>query len=1000
MSTSPTKPHYEVIHPRPEHFTQIQDLCRRVYPFSKPWSIEQLESHRSHFPGGQLIAINSETGKVVGLAFSLIISWDDYSPQDNWSDFTSGGFFHNHNPKKGKTLYGAEVMVDPELRGQGIGKMLYQGRREIAYKYGLKRIRAGARLRGYSKFKDKLTPQEYVTQVVQKKLFDPTLTFQLNQGFVAINVAKNYLFNDPESLGHAAVIEWLNPQVATERDFKKQKESAEAFLANQKFIPEFLPRELHRLVRKSTFLLGDVIRETEGQGFYNKVENYRVALKKMRATATREKLTALFADLQDETPADQLKLAHAFALQLEIVNACEAAYRTWRQRQKPPKPSLKRQADLKFVLTAHPTEARSPAVVELIHKTTGLLIEGMQNSFSFDEPALTSHLRLLWRLPLSKRTAPTVLDEAEFIFSIIFSRDVCDFLLSQKHGYDLRLRSWVGGDKDGHPGVNSDVMLSCLNLSRAHILQALQDKLRTTADDIERLAGSTSAKEAKAAALRALIKDLDGLKKISTGDGNRIKKWELKFKKFLRGTSPLISQHHQTLLALRMLEVFPAFVLPLELREDAAEISRALQDKFAPIRKMLIELNKISGSLSPTFYARGLVISHCESADDIEQANKLMALLNRSKPLPVIPLFESKSALSRAKEILKTWCKKRSNIEKAKRHFLGYIEVMLGYSDSAKEIGVLPSRLLIQKSMVRIEAVLRSHGLKPIFFHGSGGSVARGGGSLKEQISSWPNSAIEKPKITIQGEMVQRIFATKEILNSQCIHLSNEALLRRVRKARPVDSSEIQKFSDYVENEYKNLLSDRRLLAQMLEASPYRYLDVLRIGSRPSSRPEEEPSISSLRAIPWVLCWTQTRSLIPTWWGVGTAWKKMFPAERESLQKQFHENPLFTTFVKSLGFTLAKVELNVWRLYFKDQGNERFFKALESEYRSACDFVQTMSGEKKLIWYRPWLEESIRLRSPHIHILNVLQILAMKREDEPLLKETLVGIACGMLTTG
>ena len=138
---------YFLTHPLPKHFRQIQDLCKKVYPFAKPWSIEQLESHRSYFPDGQLIVIEEESGKIVGLAFSLIIDWNDYSPQDNWQDFTTGGFFHNHNPKKGKTLYGAEVMVDPEYRGRGIGKLLYRGRQQIVEKYQLKRIRAGARLR-------------------------------------------------------------------------------------------------------------------------------------------------------------------------------------------------------------------------------------------------------------------------------------------------------------------------------------------------------------------------------------------------------------------------------------------------------------------------------------------------------------------------------------------------------------------------------------------------------------------------------------------------------------------------------------------------------------------------------------------------------------------------------------------------------------------------------------------------------------------------------------
>jgi phosphoenolpyruvate carboxylase len=1000
MSNSLIKPAIEVIHPRPEHFAGIQELCRKVYPFSKPWSIEQLESHRSYFPGGQLIAIDVETERVVGLAFSLIILWEDYSPQDNWADFTSGGFFHNHNPQKGKTLYGAEVMVDPELRGLGIGKMLYKGRQEIVRKYNLKRIRAGARLRGYSKFEDKLTPDEYAVQVVEKKLFDPTLSFQLNQGFVVIDVAKNYLFNDPESLGYAAVIEWLNPDVATPKDFKRQQETVDAFLKGEKQVLEFLPRELHRLVRKTTFTLGEVIRESEGQQFYNYIERYRVGLKKMRGSTTDDKLFNLITDVQKRSPAEQFKIAHAFALHLEIVNACETAYRTWRQRLKPLTQGLRQKIDLKFVLTAHPTEARSPVVVDLVQKLTDLLVDGLNSNFVFSDSELMSQIRLLWNLPLSKQKSPTVLDEAEFIFSLVFSDKLFDFFVSEKSSYNLKLRTWVGGDKDGHPGVTAEVMKSCFTLSRTHILRVLEKKLTTVLKDIDRLGDVSTLKSFKVEVIKSLVKDLDSLKKVSSGDGNRVKKWAIKFRRFLRSAPILVGKHHQISLIQQILEIFPAFVFPIELREDAGEIHAALGNKQAAIRRMLSELSSVAGALSLIYYARGLVISHCERSNDIDAAGKLIWSAAKARSLPIIPLFESKEALTRGREILKSWLSSKAHIEQVKRYWFGYFEVMLGYSDSAKEIGVFPSRLLIQKSMLEIESTLRSKGIKPMFFHGSGGSVARGGGSLKEQISWWPNSAIEKPKITIQGEMVQRLFATKEILHSQCTTLRDEAMRRKTRKL-PVHSSPVlNTFSLHIEAEYKKLISDPKVLERLLNATPYRYLDVLRIGSRPTRRQPTELSVSSLRAIPWVLCWTQTRSLLPTWWGTGTAWNKLTDAEKAQLKIEFRENPFFSSFVKSLGFTLAKVELNIWKLYFEKSFRNDFFGKIEAEFKASNDFLFAVTGEKSLLWYRPWLEESIRLRAPHVHILNTLQILAMRRDDEPLLKETLVGIACGMLTTG
>lgn len=223
---------FQVIPPTALHFKSIQELCSRVYPFVPPWTFNQLESHQNVFPEGQMVIVdlNNDQSIVLGLAFSLIVNWDDYDSKDSWKDFTDAGTFKNHDPENGKTLYGAEIMVDPDLRGKGLGKMLYSKRRELCQNLGLLRIRAGARLRGFGTYKDEFSPEEYVKRVVQKKLFDPTLSFQLKQGFVALDVVKGYLGLDPESLGYAAVIEWLNLEVAKESDILRQKGKTDKFL--------------------------------------------------------------------------------------------------------------------------------------------------------------------------------------------------------------------------------------------------------------------------------------------------------------------------------------------------------------------------------------------------------------------------------------------------------------------------------------------------------------------------------------------------------------------------------------------------------------------------------------------------------------------------------------------------------------------------------------------------------------------------------------------------
>jgi GNAT superfamily N-acetyltransferase len=204
---------------RPEDFAGIIDMTKEVYAETIPWNATQLASHLNVFPEGQFVAVEAETQRVVGMAASLIVLWNDYDMAASWRDFTDHGMFTNHDPAQGRTLYGAEVMVHPSWQGRGVGKKLYEARRELVERLGLLRIRAGARLRGYHLYADQMNEEEYVIKVIKGELGDPTLSFQLKRGFHVIAVVSNYLRHDPESLGHAAVIEWINAAVAKPEDY-------------------------------------------------------------------------------------------------------------------------------------------------------------------------------------------------------------------------------------------------------------------------------------------------------------------------------------------------------------------------------------------------------------------------------------------------------------------------------------------------------------------------------------------------------------------------------------------------------------------------------------------------------------------------------------------------------------------------------------------------------------------------------------------------------------
>lgn len=230
---SPRFPNILIRQTQPGDFPAIIALSKAVYPFPPHWKEAQLASHLALFPEGQFVAIESASGGLIGMAASLIIRWDDYELHGSWKDFTACGMFTNHDPARGRTLYGAEVMVSPAVQRGGIGSALYAARRRLVEDLKLPRIRAGARLRGYYRYADRMSAEDYAIKVIRGEIQGMTLAFQLKHGFRVLAVVSDYLPGDPESLSHVAVIEWINEQVATPLDYGNR---------DPKFDPSIVPR--------------------------------------------------------------------------------------------------------------------------------------------------------------------------------------------------------------------------------------------------------------------------------------------------------------------------------------------------------------------------------------------------------------------------------------------------------------------------------------------------------------------------------------------------------------------------------------------------------------------------------------------------------------------------------------------------------------------------------------------------------------------------------------
>ena len=776
-----------------------------------------------------------------------------------------------------------------------------------------------------------------------------------------------------------------------------------------------LPKELTHLVDVATATLGRAIKEDAGEEVYSRIESIRVRSKALRSgdiEATASQLEEFHREFLQLNSHQRIQVAHGFSLMLELFNVCENSYRTFRLGTRPEQVSPTQIDSVTYVLTAHPTEARSYESIRLFAQIQTVLVESLRRGQHRLELKLLPLLKMAWKIPMAKTSVPTVEQEATHLYAASLGRESIEALIrSHLDGTSVFLRTWVGGDKDGHPGVDEVALRLSLQASRKYIVTHLKRLLSQIEKNLHLLvAGKDRVSTESRALLDELHKHSKGVKalsEISDGDGARVLAVTVGLRALCERYNHLVgSPSFNSARVESLISIFPGLVMPLELRENADVIENAEGNDDLPISKMLSALAKISNGGEPKWYARGLVISMVDQSEDlISAANIVCAKLGKTS-FSIVPLLEKESALRNAVGIVTGFMNSPVGKELVEGYWNHHLEVMLGYSDSAKEVGSLPSRLLIGNAMGEIESALKAKGVEPVFFHGSGGSVARGGGSIEEQIRWWPRSALKRYKVTIQGEMVQRSFASGEIIRSQLRKISSiSSKLLGEHRSTIVPSPSLEKLAELVKASYQEFTQSDFFVTLLEGVTLYPFLKDLRLGSRPAKRSSGEFSLSSIRAIPWVLCWTQARVLFPAWWGVGSAWTSLSQSEKEELQQGFLENELFRSYVHVLGFTLSKVELGVWKFLvdhsnFEPSKKAELIGSFQGEFQQARTFVQEISGQTGLLWFRPWLKSSIEKRSSMIHCLNVLQTIAISENDSALLGECTTGVACGMLTTG
>ena len=428
------------------------------------------------------------------------------------------------------------------------------------------------------------------------------------------------------------------------------------------------------------------------------------------------------------------------------------------------------------------------------------------------------------------------------------------------------------------------------------------------------------------------------------------------------------------------------------------------------------------------------IVSMTQSADDLVRVLLLAreaGLLDLAAEPPVssidvVPLFETLGDLANAPEVMRSLLQdaayRKQLSARGDRQ-----EVMIGYSDSSKDAGMLASSWALYRVQESLAPIFREAGITLRIFHGRGGSVGRGGGSpVYRALAALPPETIGgNIKITEQGEIISQQFGLIPIAERTLeVTLSGVLLQELTDWRKDVSESEIERFREIAErlsarslDVYRELAHDDPGVFEMFErASPIEELASARFGSRPSYRPGGGSGIEGIRAIPWVFGWTQNRLMLPGWLGVGTALSEIVEEDGglELLQRMAKAWPFFDDLLARVDMVCAKADINVTRAYVATLGGDAgLLEKLIAEYDLTVSVILKIRDASSLLSDNQVLSAAIALRNPYVDALSVIQIAQLDRkralppesdgereEVNSILSTTVSGIAQGLRNTG
>ena len=747
-----------------------------------------------------------------------------------------------------------------------------------------------------------------------------------------------------------------------------------------------------------------------------------------------------------------LIVAKAFTLFFYLANISEQVFREPFMTAKKSNSIKSKHVTYKFspVFTAHPTESARQSTLNKIYKIGEMITEDGENALTDINRIITE----LWYTREVRSIKPNPIDEVksllyylDIIYSDVFIEINKDKAIPQQNQRAvLSLGSWVGGDRDGNPYVTKKTTEESLKIYSKQIISIYMQKIKEFSEEFS---FSTSyikipkkLKKRIEEYSKILTKEYTHYAKVNFDEPFRIflslvfhrlenfqvnklgyKSYDEFYKDMqllddsLRTALDINDANYSFSDFLDYVEVFQFHGVTLDIRENSKVINNQKKytkqySEFIKVLSSISEWKNIYGST----VINSLILSMTKSDSDILNLfNICKKNIKSQKDIPmIVPLLEEIEDLQNSSSFLENLLSNKAYKEHITKNQNSTQEIMLGYSDSNKDGGIISSQWNVYKAQISLFKEGKKHKCNIVFFHGRGGTISRGGGPTYNSILSQPKGTISNQiRYTEQGEVISDKYSTANLAKEN-LTLGIEAFLSASSTSltnNKIEDALIEELSNISFKKYQKLISDDNLMIYFEKVTPVKLLSTLNIGSRPSKRTSES-TIESYRAIPWVFGWAQTRHTLTGWYGAGTALLDSIDKNGlKTVQKTYKNSSFLQNLISNIEMTLVKSDLLISKMYVDqllDDEYKYIFKEIDKESKKIKRALKLVTKNSELLDDNPILKNTLKVRNAYLDPLSLIQILLMKKlsdkditeEERTALLLTVNGLAAGLRNTG